>query len=181
MHAKTLRCVLLLLCLTALLPAALRAKPMLPSVPPALAAPEDQKLLFVLRAKGVQIYECRAVAGEPGKYEWMFKAPEAGLFDDQDIKVGRHYAGPTWELADGGKVVGKLKTEADAPDGKGIPWLLLEAAENSAAGSLSKARWVQRVATTGGKAPEETADASRVGQERRIDYTALYAFYAARP
>ena len=182
MHLKTLRRALSLLCLAVLLPGALRAAdPKLPAIPPALAAPADQQPALVLNAKGVQIYECRAVAGETGKYEWAFKAPEADLFDEQGYKVGHHSAGPTWESTDGGKVVGKLKAKADAPDGKGIPWLLLEAAESTGSGVLGKVRWVQRVSTVGGKAPTEAADASKAGQERRVDYTAIYVFYVAKP
>ena len=67
------------------------------------------------------------------------------------------------------------------PTAKGIPWLLLETAQSSGAGVMGKVRSIQRVSTVGGKAPDETADASKAGQERRVDYTAIYAFYVAKP
>ncbi len=135
----------------------------------------------MLTAKGVQVYECRALAGEPGKFEWAFKAPEAELFDAQGHKVGRHYAGPTWELTDSGKVVGKLKAKADAPDGKGVPWLLLDVASHEGTGVMAKVQSIQRVGTVGGKTPVEAADQTKAGQERRVEYSATYVFYAVEP
>lgn len=182
MHVNLIRRTVLLCCLAIISPViALRAYPSGHVVLAALAAPADQERALVLYANGVQIYECRAVPGESGKYEWAFKAPEADLSDEEGNKVGRHYAGPTWELTDGGKVVGKIKAKADAPDGKGIPWLLLEAIENSGPGVLGKARSIQRIDTMGGQAPAEPADASKAGQERRVKYLAAYVFYIAKP
>ena len=149
--------------------------------PTALAVPSSQELALTLTARGVQVYECRAVTAESGKYEWAFKAPEADLFDADGKEVGRHFSGPTWELTDGGKVVGKLRAKADAPDGKGIPWLLLDAAEVSGSGVLGKTVSIQRVNTAGGLPPAEPADAAHAGQLRRVDYTATYLFYIAKP
>ncbi len=173
MRAKILLFVLTALCVAALGRAA---------VPANLAVDTTtQELALTLNAQGTQIYECRAVAGEAGKYEWGFKAPEADLFDARGNKVGRHFAGPTWELTEGGKVIGKVKAKTDAPDGKGIPWLLLDVAEKSGPGVLGKAVSIQRVNTVGGQTPTEPADASKAGQTRRVDYTATYLFYVAKP
>ena len=152
----------------------------LSATPAGLEVPANQSLVLTLSAKGVQIYECRAVPGEPTKYEWAFKAPEAELFDAQGRKVGRHYAGPTWELTTSDKVVGKLKAKADAPDHNGVPWLLLDAVQVSGT-VLGKVQSVQRVGTVGGNAPTAGADAAHVGAESRIEYTATYKFYAAKP
>ena len=150
------------------------------AVPASLAAPAGQSSTLTLEAKGVQIYECRAKADGSG-FEWVFKAPEADLLDAAGKKVGRHYAGPTWELADGGKVAAKVKAKADAPDGAGnIPWLLLEVAEGSGTGSFAKVRSIQRINTVGGVAPATPADAGRVGKEARVNYTATYRFFAAK-
>lgn len=153
-----------------------------PAIPASLEPPADQVLALALTARGVQIYECRPVAGEPARFEWAFKAPEADLFDARGQKVGRHYAGPTWELAEGGKVVGRVKAKADAPDGQGIPWLLLEAAEAGGGGILGKVRSIQRVNTVGGKAPPAAeAVQAKAGQEVRVEYTATYNYYVAKP
>ena len=153
----------------------------LSDIPPALAAPAGQQAVLVLSARGVQIYACRPVPGDPAKFEWAFQAPEADLFDPRGTKVGHHYAGPTWELTDGSNVIGRLKAKADAPDGKGIAWLLLEASEHHGTGALDKVLSIQRVSTVGGKNPAEAADQSKAGQERRVEYTATYVFYVAKP
>ena len=71
-----------------------------PATPASLAVPANQEPALALTAKGVQIYECRPVAGDANRCEWAFKAPEAEL-------VGKHYAGPTWEPTGVGKVGGK--------------------------------------------------------------------------
>ena len=150
-------------------------------VPAGLEAPANQKLALTLTARGVQIYECHPVQGDPTKFEWVFKAPEADLFDAEGHKVGRHYAGPTWELTDGGKVVGHVKAKADAPDRKGVAWLLVEASENSGGGVLGRVRTIQRVGTVGGNIPSEAANQTKAGQERRVEYRATYRFYVSEP
>ena len=145
-----------------------------------LEVPINQVQALALTARGVQIYVCRPVQGEPAKFEWALKAPEADLFDAQGRKVGRHFAGPTWELTDGGKVTGRVKAKADAPDGRGIPWLLLEAVQSGGTGIMSKVQSIQRLDTMGGKPPPEPAEQSKVGREIRVDYTATYKFYVAK-
>lgn len=152
-----------------------------PAIPANLEPSSDQTLAIVLTAKGVQIYECRPVPGEPARFEWAFKAPEADLFDAQGQKVGRHYAGPTWELDTGGKVVGRVKAKADAPDAQSIPWLLLEAAESKGEGVMRKVLSIQRVDTVGGKAPAEGAGQAKSGQEIRVEYAATYRFFVPKP
>lgn len=152
-----------------------------PPVPASLAAPAGQVVSLTIEAKGVQIYDCRAKANGSG-FEWVFKAPEAELFDAAGKKIGRHYAGPTWEMEDGGKVVGSVKAKADAPNGEShIPWLLLEVDPAKATGSLAQVRSIQRINTVGGVAPAAMADAGRVGQEVRVGYTATYKFFVAKP
>ena len=174
---------LILLCLVAPWPrtiagpAATSAAPL----PAGLEVPAGQVPALVLAARGVQIYECRPVSGQPGKFEWVFIAPEADLFDAEGQKVGRHYAGPTWELKDGDKVVGRLKAKADAPDGKGIPWLLLEAASSNGGGIMGSVASIQRVDTVGGKPPATGAVPSAAGHQVRVPYAATYKFYIAKP
>ena len=150
-------------------------------VPAGLEVAATQSLALTLTAKGVQIYQCRPVQNDPNKFEWAFEAPEATLYDAEGHVVGKHYAGPTWELAAGGLVVGRLKAKAEASDGKGVPWLLLDVAKNLGTGVLGKVQAVQRVDTLGGKPPTEAADATKAGQERRVEYSATYLFYVAKP
>jgi hypothetical protein len=148
-----------------------------PATPSAIAVPNGQAVLVKALAKGVQIYACKAKEGASDMYEWSLKAPEAELFDEQGQKIGKHYAGPTWESMDGSKVVGKLRAKADAPEPTAIPWLLLDVTSAEGTGVLSKVKVVQRVATAGGKAPAGGCDLAHANAEARIDYTATYYMY----
>src|SRR5947199_662581 len=82
-------------------------------VPAAIAAP-GESAVATWHAEGAQVYECKA--GTDGKLAWAFREPIATLLLDGKT-VGRHYAGPTWEHADGSAVVGKAAGNAPAPDG----------------------------------------------------------------
>jgi hypothetical protein len=148
-----------------------------PVTPAAIAVPDGRQVLLKALAKGVQIYACKAKEGAPATYEWTLKAPEAELFDEQGQKIGKHYAGPTWESVDGSKVVGKLRAKEDAPEGTAIPWLLLDVTSAEGTGVLTKVKNVQRVATAGGKAPTGGCDPAHANAETRIDYTATYYMY----
>ena len=70
----------------------------------------NESLGLIVRAKGVQIYECRAGKDQAGAYEWAFIAPEADLFDEKGNRLGRHFAGPSWESTDGSTIVGTVVT-----------------------------------------------------------------------
>jgi hypothetical protein len=137
-------------------------------VPESLKPAAGETLAMIVPAKGVQIYECRA-------NEWKFVAPEAELFDGAGKKIGRHYAGPHWEAADGSKIVGAVKARADAPRAGSIPWLLLGTKSVGGEGAFSKVTSIQRVATTGGVAPAGAC--SEAGSQARVGYSADYYFF----
>jgi Protein of unknown function (DUF3455) len=141
------------------------------NIPAKLAPPAGTKLLGKYAAKGVQIYSC---AAKGAANEWSFKAPEAQLTDAQGKIFAKHYAGPTWEAADGSKIVGKAVANEPAPKPGAIPWLLLSV-ESSGTGVLAGARFVQRVNTVGGVGP--TGACPTASTERRVDYTADYIIY----
>ena len=101
-------------------------------IPAALDPPPGEKLAMVLRAEGVQVYECRARQEADG-FEWAFVAPEADLFDRQGRRLGTHGAGPYWQAKDGSLVIGTVKARADAPARQAIPWLLLSTASGGPA------------------------------------------------
>ena len=150
-------------------------------IPAALALPAGEARAFELRARGTQNYECRESRDAPGRWEWVFVAPEAELLDAAGHPVGKHYAGPTWQsTADGSRVVGKLAGRADAPDPDAIPWLLLQATQASEGGMFRGVRSVQRVDTHGGKAPTGGCDEGAAGQTAKVPYTAAYEFSQAQ-
>lgn len=144
-------------------------------VPEKIRVPEGQRLLLQTAARGVQIYTCKAKATDPAAFEWVLKAPEAELFDESGARIGRHYAGPTWESVDGSRVVGEAKERSPAQNA--IPWLLLRATSHEGAGRLATVTYVQRLETVGGVAPSAGCDAAHAGAEARIDYSANYDFY----
>jgi hypothetical protein len=148
------------------------------AVPENLRVPEGQPLLLRAAARGAQIYICKAKATDPAAFEWALKEPDAELFDQSGAKIGRHYAGPTWESADGSRVAGEVMQRS--PVQGAVPWLLLRAKSNEGAGVLAGVKYIQRVETIGGVAPPAGCDAAHAGAEARIDYSADYYFYGGR-
>jgi len=155
--------------------------PEVPVVPEALKPPAGQKLSIEVVGIGVQIYECKQAKDDPKRFEWVFKAPEAELFDSDGKRIGRHYAGPTWEANDGSKVVGEIKGRDDGPNSNAIPWLLLSAKSNTGNGVFSRVQSIQRLHTVGGKAPAAGCVRAQAGNEKRVAYEAGYYFYIGVP
>jgi hypothetical protein len=137
----------------------------------------NEELALQVRAAGFQIYTCAANADSP-RFEWTLKAPEADLFDTAGDEIGRHYAGPTWELTDGSKVGGKVVARAEAPDHEAIPWLRLDATSNAGTGRLAGVSSIQRVNTVGGAPPSKPCDLAHLNAQVRVPYAATYSFYA---
>ena len=147
-------------------------------VPSELRPPEGAKLVLHALAKGDQIYTCKQ---QNGQYSWALKAPEAQLFDESGKPIGRHFAGPSWELTDKSAVTGRPLARADSPDKDSIQWLLLAVVDHSGNGLLSRVSHIQRLNTKGGKAPNAGCDASHADAEIRAPYSADYLFYEAKP
>jgi hypothetical protein len=142
--------------------------------------PAGARAVLEAKAEGVQIYACTA-AGD--SFKWVFKAPQAKLFDASGKQIGTHFAGPTWKLTDGsqvrGEVQGEIVATKPAPEADAVAWLLLRAKAGTATGSLASVAIIRRTDTHGGAAPasgcQTAADASKTAQ---IPYTATYTFYA---
>ena len=152
-----------------------------PEMPASIKVPDRLALAQEAPATGVQIYDCAPNKSDASKFEWVFRAPEAQLFDTSGRSIGKHYAGPTWESNDGSKVVGDVKGRDDGPDSNAIPWLLLAAKSNSGSGVFGRTQAIQRVNTVGGKAPASGCSAGQVGREARVPYKATYYFYVPAP
>ena len=142
-------------------------------VPTALN-PDKLAIFRVVSATGVQVYTC--TFNPAGATGWVLRGPDAQLFDPQSKPVGKHYAGPTWEDLDGSTVVGEVKRSMPAPVDKAVPWLLLAAKSHKGSGAFAQARTIVRMETTGGTAPGGGCDETRVSQEVRVPYTAIYVF-----
>jgi len=138
-------------------------------IPDSVAAPNEAVVVSV-HAEGAQVYECKA--GADGKLAWQFREPIATLLVDGKT-VGRHFAGPSWELADGSAVTGKIAGRAAGATPKDIPLLKLEAASHRGSGQLTGVTTVQRLNTKGGvtEGPCESA-----GTFLSVPYSADYTF-----
>jgi hypothetical protein len=144
-----------------------------------IAVPPGHRLLARLEAKGVQIY--KAVEAKPGRLEWALEGPLAELWDGKGGKAGYHYGGPSWEAADGSKVVwdrAEQVSSVPAPDAKeDIPWLIIKVkAEGGQAGAFGPVVLVQRLQTAGGKPPGDAP--RRAGTKVGVAYRAVYYFYS---
>jgi hypothetical protein len=142
-------------------------------VPNSIAA-RSELLVATVHAQGAQIYECKADTA--GKLAWQFREPIASLFIDGKT-VGRHFAGPSWELADGSAISAKVVGRAPGATSNDIPLLKLEVTEQRGTGRLSAVAIVQRLNTAGG-ALEGPCHAA--GALMSIPYAADYAFSKAR-
>jgi hypothetical protein len=138
-------------------------------LPGAIAAPGETVVLSA-HAEGAQVYECKA--GADGKLAWAFREPIATLLVDGKT-VGRHYAGPNWELSDGSAVVGKLTGNAPGATPNDIAWLKLSVASQRGSGVLTGVTMVQRINTKGGKL-EGACD--KAGSFSSAPYSAEYVF-----
>ena len=152
-----------------ILTASTAARAQVAAAPPALAAP-GEAVVAIYQAVGAQIYQCKA--GSDGKLTWTFREPVAALLSN-DKTVGRHYAGPTWENADGSAVVGKAVANAPGATADDIAWLKLQVVEHRGNGVLTPVDTVQRLTTHGGKL-EGACDAA--GALRSVPYSADYSF-----
>jgi hypothetical protein len=150
-----------------------------PDVPDTIAVGVGNKVHFHGFGVGVQIYTWNGTS-------WGSAVPEATLFDDEGNIVATHFGvfaangsfvGPAWQSNSGSRVLGLLPPAAVIMDQDAIPWLRLSAdpANTDGPGIFAETTFIQRVNTTGGKAPK--ADGTFVGQVARVPYTADYFFY----
>ena len=151
--------------LTSLSTAAFAAEPL----PTAIAAPGETAVV-TLHAEGAQVYECKAASD--GKLAWAFREPIATLFEGGKT-VGRHYAGPNWEHADGSAVTGKAVGNAPGATANDIPLLKLEVVARRGSGVLADISTVQRINTVGGKLD---GACEKAGVYRSVPYSADYVF-----
>lgn len=139
-------------------------------VPETIAA-RGETLMATAHATGAQVYECKT--SSEGKLAWQFREPIATLMIDGKT-VGRHFAGPVWEMADGSAVSAKVSAQAPGATANDIPLLRLDVAARHGSGLLSGVTTVQRLNTHGGRV-DAACDAP--GTFLSVPYSADYAFY----
>ena len=144
--------------------------------PAALAPPAGHVVHAVLKARGVQVYRCRAGTWEPLE-------PAASLTGVTVRPVRKvtalHFRGPSWQSAqDGSLIEGDPASVVRAPSGHraGIPQLRVTAKAARGPGVFGKVTYVQRLDTVGGAAPGTTCSGSRT---TAVPYRAVYRFFIA--
>jgi Protein of unknown function (DUF3455) len=132
-----------------------------------------------LHGDGVQIYRC--VDNKAGGFAWTLEGPDANLIDSDGKVVGHHFAGPTWQDADGSSVVGKAVAAGTAHGAPAVPWLVLQATSHSGTGVFADVGYVVRSHTVGGVAPAAGCSGSAdAGSESRVPYSATYTFFGTK-
>jgi hypothetical protein len=141
-----------------------------PAAAPAAFDVAARTTILQVHAEGVQLYECKADAA--GHTAWAFREPVATLIRGGET-VGRHYAGPHWELTDGSLIKGKAAMSLPGADPDDAALLKLDVVENRGAGALKDATLVLRLNTHGGALQ---GDCAKGGAFRSVPYTADYLF-----
>ena len=138
-------------------------------VPPAIDVP-NVTIVAIYHAEGAQLYECHLDAGR--KLAWQFREPIASLISD-GTTVGRHYAGPNWELKDGSTVRAEATGSTPGATPDDLPWLKLDVVSHLGNGALVGVTTVQRINTRGGVA---NGPCDEAGDYRSVTYSADYVF-----
>lgn len=128
-------------------------------------------VLARFHAEGAQIYACRARA-EGGDPAWTLREPIASLMEEGQT-VGRHFAGPHWQLDDGSLVMGRLLQSLPGATPTDSPLLRLSIVQNSRTGRLAQATEVYRLNTKSGLL---SGPCDRAGELRSMPYSADYLF-----
>jgi Protein of unknown function (DUF3455) len=142
--------------------------------------PAGNTRVLTLFAEGVQKYKAQVKAGTSDAYEWVFVAPEADLYNAANLKVGKHYAGPTWRMTEfrTDSIVAQQFSpvrSAVSAESNTIDWLqLMPKTGKTPSGIFSRVAYIQRIATNGGKAPAKLPVS--LADTVDVKYTAIYRF-----
>ena len=139
---------------------------------PEPAAGAAKNVLMTVQASGVQIYTC--TQDSSGQLAWQFREPLATLMINGKT-VGRHFAGPTWQLDDRSAVMGKVIAQAPGASAKDIALLRLDVVAHQGTGELAQVVAVERLHTLGGVFSGSCAQAGDLHLE---PYSADYRFLA---
>jgi hypothetical protein len=141
-----------------------------------IRVPSDREPVLQLSAQGVQIFRCEK---REGGFVWVFRQPDAQLFDNSGKVVGRHGASFSFEHNDGSRLTATIAAYDDATKSTDLRWLLLTT-RSFGKGAFEGVTHVQRVNTKGG-IPPDRCDASQLNSLLRVDFTADFVYYGPKP
>src|SRR5262245_39035241 len=150
------------------------AGPPSPTGVPGQIQPDESsnKVFLIGHGVGVQIYTCNGSVGSSA-------VPRANLYDDNGHLIISHFAGPSWQAADGSKAVGTVVDKV-IMDESAIPWVLLSAKTTPGpdGNRLVDTSFIQRLDTVGGLTPPTVdCNAATAGKVVEVPYTAEYVFW----
>jgi hypothetical protein len=140
-----------------------------------IKVPSDREPVLQLSARGVQIFRCEK---RDTALNWVFRQPEAELFDASGKVVARHGASLSFEHVDGSRLLSTITGYDEAPKETDLRWLLLST-RSFGKGAFEGVTHAQRVNTQGGMPPTKCS-ASQLGQLLRVDFTSEFIFYRPR-
>ena len=148
-----------------------------PEVPERIDVEDGNKVFLVGHAVGVQIYRCNS---RSDRLRLGARRSRADLYGDNGKLIVTHYGGPTWRAKDGSTVVGS-RVDGVMVNDDGDPVAAAQGASTTSGSDgdrLTETTFIQRVATTGGLAPDPaTCNADAVDDVAEIPYTADYYFW----
>ncbi len=142
-----------------------------------IKVPDTHQAVLRLKGQGVQVFRCERLGADAG-YGWIFRLPEADLFDEAGKVVGRHGANFSFTHQDGSSLVSTVAGHEKAPRPEDLRWLLLSA-KSQGKGVFSGVTHVQRVNTLGGM-PPPSCGPNQQNQLLRVAFSADFVFYKAR-
>jgi hypothetical protein len=166
-----------------------------PAVPAEIEVPPGHRPFLADHAVGTQGYVCVAVGAN---FRWAAFGPQATLFNADGKQQLTHFLNPTpysllpnptWQHSHNSSAVwGQPVASSSDPNyvaADAIPWLLLEAAVvgdgPTGGNALIVTRYIQRLNTSGGKAPSTgCAAATDIAKRALVPYEADYVFFKER-
>ncbi len=145
-----------------------------------IKVPDTHHAVLRLKGQGVQVFRCERLGADAG-YGWIFRLPEADLFDATGKVVGQHGANFSFTHQDGSSLVGTVAGHEKAPRPEDLRWLLLSTKSQGAhgKGAFSGMTHVQRVNTLGGM-PPASCGPNQQNQLLRVAFSADFVFYKPR-
>src|SRR5262245_25023188 len=133
---------------------------------------DSNKVFLIGHGVGVPIYTCNGSV-------WSAAVPRANLYDDNGKLIINHFAGPSWQAADGSKAVGTVVNKVTM-DQTAIPWVLLSATTTPGPDGdrLVDTTFIPRLYTTGGLTPPAAdCNAATANTVVEVPYAAEYVFW----
>lgn len=146
------------------------------SLPPTLAVPGDERLLFRAVAEGTWSYHCR-LSNDGQSLAWALLQPDAVLRDPAGRDIGKLEAGPNFVHRDGSVAEGLLAARHSGQPAA-LPMALYRSSGAGTAGAMTPVRSIQQLSTRGGAQPSQgCTSGADIMSEQRVPFAAEFRFF----